>query len=94
MESVAYTEVYELFQFLGNNYINKLPKEIWKKIDENKLTEYDQSVIQRRIKNNEMSEEAPKMYLSLKLNYLCTDELEKAMILAQLKHNSNQRRIG
>ena len=94
MESVAYTEVYELFQFLGNNYINKLPKEIWKKIDENKLTEYDQGVIQRRIKNNEMSEEAPKMYLSLKLNYLCTDELEKAMILAQLKHNSNQRRIG
>ena len=94
MESVAYTEVYELFQFLGNNYINKLPKEIWKKIDENKLTEYDQGVIQRRIKNNEMSEEAQKMYLSLKLNYLCTDELEKAMILAQLKHNSKQRRIG
>lgn len=87
---LAYTEVYELFEFLGKEYKVKIPKKLYEFLKENRLKEYNKAEYKNRIINNELSNNAINIYASLKIKYLCEDEFEKKMLNEIFKNNIKQ----
>lgn len=90
MNSVACTELFELFQILGNEYKNKIPTKILEKIEQNKLIDYDPMVIRRKLWNGQISKEALSAYSTLNLQYIIEDEFEKKMLYEIYKYNNKK----
>ena len=73
-----YSEVYSILNLLGNSYIAKLPKSLFKMIEEEKSSTYnpqyreDQSLNEQNIKRESLS-----MIALFHLNYWCNSDEEK-----------------
>lgn len=86
-----YSEVYSILNLLGNSYIAKLPKSLFKMIEEEKSSTYnpqyreDQSLNEQNIKRESLS-----MIALFHLNYWCNSDEEKEQ-LKQLFENNEEK---
>lgn len=77
---LAYTEIDELLEFLGEEYKSKIPTKLLKFFKDNKLEKYSKEEIQEKIQKRELSLKALTIFASLKIKYLCVDDLEKQIL--------------
>lgn len=79
--SQVYSEVYEILNTLGKEYINKLPIKLYQHIesqrDKKSIIEFD---VNKDIAKQDISEEAADIISYLNLEYWCTEEQKKALI--------------
>ena len=86
-----YSEVYSILNLLGNSYIAKLPKSLFKMIEEEKSSTYnpqyreDQSLNEQNIKRESLS-----MIALFHLNYWCNSDEEKEQLKQLLKNNEEK----
>lgn len=86
-----YSEVYSILNLLGNNYITKLPKSLFKMIEEEKSSTYnpqyseDQSLSEQNIKRESLS-----MIALFHLNYWCNSDEEKEQLKQLFKDNKEK----
>jgi len=85
----TYTEVFEILNLLGNEYIKKIPIELYNHIENNRdkksVIEYD---VDKDILEQNISEDARNMIAYLYLQYWCTQE-EKQELMKQYQQNDN-----
>lgn len=85
----TYTEVFEILNLLGNEYIKKIPIELYNHIENNRdkksVIEYD---VDKDIVEQNISEDARNMIAYLYLQYWCTQE-EKQELMKQYQQNDN-----
>ena len=95
MNNTACTEVFELFQILGKEYTNKIPKKIWEYIKNNKLTNYDEFIVRQDLWNGKISKEALNIYSALNFKYIIEDDFEKKMLTEIYNYNEkNTKSVG
>ncbi len=86
-----YSEVYSILNLLGSSYITKLPKSLFKIIEEEKSSTYnlqyseDQSLSEQNIKRESLS-----MIALFHLNYWCNSDEEKEQLKQLLKNNEEK----
>ena len=86
-----YSEVYSILNLLGSSYITKLPKSLFKMIEEEKSSTYnlqyseDQSLSEQNIKRESLS-----MIALFHLNYWCNSDEEKEQLKQLLKNNEEK----
>jgi len=86
-----YSEVYSILNLLGNSYIKKLPKSLFKMIEEEKSSTYnpqyreDQSLNEQNIKRESLS-----MIALFHLNYWCNSDEEKEQLKQLFKKNEEK----
>ncbi len=86
-----YSEVYSILNLLGNSYITKLPKSLFKMIEEEKSSTYnpqyseDQSLSEQNIKRESLS-----MIALFHLNYWCNSDEEKEQLKQLFKDNKEK----
>lgn len=86
-----YSEVYSILNLLGSSYITKLPKSLFKMIEEEKSSTYnlqyseDQSLSKQNIKRESLS-----MIALFHLNYWCNSDEEKEQLKQLLKNNEEK----
>lgn len=86
-----YSEVYSILNLLGNNYIAKLPKSLFKMIEEEKSSTYnpqyseDKSLNEQNIKRESLS-----MIALFHLNYWCNSNEEKEQLKQLFKSNEEK----
>lgn len=86
-----YSEVYSILNLLGNSYITKLPKSLFKMIEEEKSSTYnpqyseDQSLSEQNIKRESLS-----MIALFHLNYWCNSDEEKEQLKQLFKNNKEK----
>lgn len=86
-----YSEVYSILNLLGSSYITKLPKSLFKIIEEEKSSTYnlqyseDQSMSEQNIKRESLS-----MIALFHLNYWCNSDEEKEQLKQLLKNNEEK----
>lgn len=85
----TYTEVFEILNLLGNEYIQKIPIELYNHIESNRdkksIIEYD---VDKDILGQNISEDARDMIAYLNLQYWCSQE-EKQELMKQYQQNDN-----
>ena len=95
MNNTACTEVFELFQILGKEYTNKIPKKIWEYIKNNKLTNYDEFIVRQDLWNGKISKEALNIYSALNFKYIIEDDFKKKMLTEIYNYNEkNTKSVG
>lgn len=79
---VAYSEVFEILNFLGEEYINKIPAKLYKEIDEKRRKKYSSNFItkEKKIDESKISKSAVAIFAILNYNYFVNDEEEKRRI--------------
>lgn len=86
-----YSEVYSILNLLGNSYIDKLPKSLFKMIEEEKSSTYnpqyseDKSLNEQNIKRESLS-----MIALFHLNYWCNSNEEKEQLKQLFKNNEEK----
>lgn len=86
-----YSEVYQVLNLLGDEYINKLPRSLYNMIKEKRDINYipqyteDLPLNQQNIQKNTLA-----IITLLHLNYWCEDDNEKYEIKRILKENENK----
>ena len=79
-EEVLYKEVYTVLETLGDNYINKLPKDLYEFI-RNESEKYDRFILDKTKKiSNQISEDTIAFIAYLNLNYWCTENEKNELI--------------
>ena len=86
-----YSEVYQVLNLLGNEYINKLPKSLLKMLEEKRDINYepkyteDIPLNEQAIKNETLS-----IIALLYLNYWCENANEKNELIQMFKNNEDR----
>lgn len=86
-----YSEVYSILNLLGSSYITKLPKSLFKMIEEEKSSTYnpqyseDQSLSEQNIKRESLF-----MIALFHLNYWCNSDEEKEQLKQLFKNNEEK----
>ena len=87
----AYSETYEILQFLGSEFINKIPNKFLEFIEREKDNEYVVNIkLDIPLEEQDLLEDTINILAMLKLDYWCEDEHEKEelrKILAENEHN-------
>ena len=89
-----YSEVYQILNFLGNDYIDKLPNSLINMLREKREINYnpeytdDMPLNEQNIKKETMS-----IIALLYLNYWCEDENEKLEVKQILKSNEDKYQV-
>lgn len=91
MNSLACTEVLELFELLGEETKCKIPNNFWQVVEQNKLKNYDKKKMQEDVWAGKMSDEGINLYAALKLKYLSEDELEKKILEEVYNYNASNK---
>lgn len=87
ISSRTYTEVYEVLQILGDEYINRIPIQLYKYIEEQRNTKSILEIdVNKDISEQDISEEASNFIAYLNLQYWCNKE-EKEKLLKQYRMN-------
>ena len=90
MQSKIYSEVYELLRIMGEDYINKIPQELYSKISENRdknyITKYNKDL---PIYEQELDKNTIAFLCMLHYNYWCESDNEKKQIEKILNYNQN-----
>lgn len=91
MNSLACTEVLELFELLGDETKCKIPNNFWQVVEQNKLKNYDKKKMQEDVWAGKMSDEGINLYAALKIKYLSEDELEKKILEEVFNYNASNK---
>ncbi len=93
MESaLAYSEVYEIINLIGEEYKNKIPTELLQMIDEERDKEYKPNINTKRpLKEQNIHQRTYDILGMLQLNYWCNDENEKKELIKKFKENDKKR---
>lgn len=88
--SKVYSEVYEILNILGNDYINKLPERLYENIcnerDKNSVKEFD---VNKSINEQGINKNTLEFIAYLNLQYWCNEE-QKQQLLKQYKENDEK----
>ena len=88
MQSRIYSEIYEFLKIMGEDYINKIPQELYYRISENKdenyILKYKKDI---PIYEQELDKKTVALLCMLHYNYWCESEEEKKQIEKILKYN-------
>ena len=85
----AFTEVYEILQFLGNEEINKIPKKIYDTISENRNNNYSYKIDKNKdLEEQQMMEETKAILYNIYRDYLVTD-IQRELIIEKQKNERN-----
>ena len=87
-----YNEVYEFYILLGDDYINRLPKELFRFIESERDEEYSFSFDVTKDISNQLSQEALCLIAYLNLKYFSSPE-EKDYLLKAYAKNDNKNKI-
>ena len=81
-QDIVYSEVYEILQLLGANYINKLPDKLYKEITKKRKISYLPKFIikGKEIDESKISKDAVAILGFLNLKYFVDNEEEKKRI--------------
>lgn len=87
-ESIMYAEVYEILNILGQDYINKIPYDFYKFIDESR----NKNIVVRfnvniPLEQQKISDETIEFISLLNLKYWCTKEQKEDLVK---KYNDNE----
>lgn len=88
IEKELYSEVYSILNMLGKSYIDKLPKELYKLVESNKLNSYAPVIESLEDLNNKnLHKESISMIILFYMNYWCESEEEKRNMRQILETN-------
>ena len=77
-QAVVYSEVYEILNILGEQYIKKIPEKLYKLIEDNRLKNYSPVYdINEPLAQQKISKNTAAFICMLHYNYWCADEKEK-----------------
>ena len=83
----VYSQVYSILQLLGNSYINKIPKKIYKLIDSQRDKDYNPKYnLEISFIEQNVNKRALAIICMIDLKYWCNEE-EKHLITEKLKQN-------
>lgn len=86
-----YSEVYSILNLLGNNYIAKLPKSLFKMIEEEKSSIYNPQYSEDKSLNEQnIKRESLAMIALFHLNYWCNSNEEKEQLKQLFKNNEEK----
>lgn len=86
----VYSEVYEILNILGNDYIDKLPSKLYEHISNERNREnFAEFDVNRPIVEQEMQRETMAFLAYLNLQYWC-DEKEKQKLMKQYTKNDER----
>lgn len=86
-----YSEVYQILNLLGTEYINKLPKELYIMIKEKRDINYNPEYTEEiPLEKQNIDKKSIAIITLLHLNYWCKDETEKNEIRKILKDNEKK----
>lgn len=89
----AYTEVYEIIKWLGDEYKNKIPKKIYNVIKTERRLDYrPQFDFTQPLNTQAVRQETKDLIAYLNYYYWCTDERRKADLLAKIEENIEKRK--
>ena len=91
MTSLAFAEVFELYQILGDEYIKKIPSNVWEHIKKNKANNYNVDEVRHKLWNREITNDALNFYSAINYRYIVEDELEKKILIEIYDYNSRVR---
>ena len=84
-----YSEIYSILEIMKEEYVKKIPKNLYDLIKENRLDTYNPIYNpEENLADQKMSKETAALLVLLKLNYWCENETEKEEIREALKKNS------
>ena len=85
-----YSEVYQVLNLLGNEYIDKLPKSLLNMLEEKRDINYNPQYIEDIPLNKQnIKKETLAIIALLHLNYWCENEKEKLELKQVLKNNED-----
>ena len=85
-----YSEVYQVLNLLGNEYINKLPITLFNMLKEKRNIDYTPQYIEDiPLNKQKIKKETLAIIALLHLNYWCNSEEEKNELKQMLKNNEN-----
>lgn len=83
-----YSEVYQLLNFLGDSYINKLPKSLFNMLKEKRDTNYNPQYTEYTLLSGEnIKKETISIMALLYLNYWCESKEEKRKLEKKFANN-------
>ena len=86
-----YSEVYQVLNLLGNDYINKLPTSLINMIREKREINYSPQYTENIPLNEQnIKKETMSIIVLLYLNYWCKDDDEKKRLNAIFNYNENE----
>ena len=86
-----YSEVYSILNLLGDDYIKKLPSNLYQMIEEEKLNEYNpQYDLNLALEDQKIKREAISMIALFHLNYWCDSDNEKSELTSLFKANEDE----
>ena len=89
--SLVYSEVYSFINALGNEYKNRIPKEIFKTIEEQRDKGYTPVFhADQKLKDGQLSEMSLALVSMLNLSYWCSDNLKKKELLQAYMKNDKK----
>ncbi len=87
----AYSEVCYILKFLGNKYINKLPKKLLSLFEDNKNPKYIPNIKPNiPLEEQELLPDTINILAMLKLDYWCKNENEKEELVKLLTENEKK----
>lgn len=90
----AYAEVYEIINWLGEEYKNKIPKKIFQQIKAERRIDYKPNFdFTKPLHEQPMRQETRNLIAYLNHYYWCTDEKQKEAILEQIRKNAENKKI-
>lgn len=85
-----YSELYQVFDLLGNEYINKLPTSLLNMLREKRDSSYNPKyIIDIPLRKQNIHKETLGILALLYLNYWCENEKEKEILKQTLKNNED-----
>lgn len=89
----AYTEVYEILNWLGEDYKSKIPKKIYDHIKSERRIDYRPNFDFTQPLNQQPVKQETKNFIAyLNYYYWCTDERKKVDLLAKIEQNVARRK--
>lgn len=86
-----YSEVYQVLNLLGNEYIDRLPNSLFNMLKEKRDIDYNPQYIEDIPLNEQnIKKETLSIIALLHLNYWCENEKEKLELKQMLKNNENR----
>lgn len=91
-QAVVYSEVYEILNLLGKQYIDLIPNNLYKFFEENRLNSYSPSYdINNPLTNQKINKKTAAILCMLHYNYWCKDDNEKEKISRILEYNKKNK---
>ena len=85
----TYSEIYEILNILGKDFINKLPEKLYLLIDKERDKNYTPNLLRENgiLDESKISKETIALFSVLNINYFIQDEEEKKKWLNTFKEN-------